>query len=352
MNPLVSIITPLFNRQELIKATAKSVLEQEYQNWEWIIVDDGSTDNSVQVVKEYQQNDERIKIYQRKRLPKGASTCRNIGVGKAKGKYLMFLDSDDCLLPHCLKQRVDAAIKSPNMDFWVFQNLLKDESDTTSMKLWNVVTEEETLTRFLKHDALWCICNPMYEREFITKYSFDESLPSWQDYELHIRILLDNPNFEVFYHLPPDIIIFTHTEKDRISIKLKSMKHLNIHTKVLEGFWNTLLKTKQHEKYQSIFLKRFFVQAEYLWDVIENRSEAKKTLTIIKKYNLTSDFTYKRIQLYYTLKYWVHFGKMTALMRDILRKFTFKKVLPKELQQRFPILLGKIDYNPKDYPQT
>jgi len=352
MIPLVSIITPLFNRQELIKATANSVLEQEYANWEWIIVDDGSTDNSLQVIQEYQKKDDRIKVYQRNRLPKGASNCRNIGVENAEGKYVMFLDSDDCLLPHCLKQRTQIALEHPNMDFWIFQNLLKDESDTASMKLWNIVTEEETFTRFLKHDALWVTGSPLYNRDFIKLYPFDESLPSWQDYELHVRILLDNPKFEIFYHLPPDLIVFTHTEKDRISIKLKSMEHLNIHTKVLEGFWNTLRKTKEHKKYQNIFLKRFFGQAEYLWDVVKNRSEAKKTIAIIKKHNLTSDFTYKRIKMYYLLKYWVHFGKMPAFMRDSLRKFTFKKVLPKELQQRFPILIGKIDYNPKDYPQT
>ena len=95
--PLVSIVIPLYNRAELIAETLQSVLMQFYQNWECIVVDDGSTDNSFQVIKSLFEKDNRIKVYERNREPKGASTCRNIGIEKSNGEYIIFLDSDDLL---------------------------------------------------------------------------------------------------------------------------------------------------------------------------------------------------------------------------------------------------------------
>jgi glycosyltransferase involved in cell wall biosynthesis len=346
----VSIITPLYNRQDFIIKTAESVLAQEYQNWEWIIVDDGSTDESIHIVENYAENDQRIKVYQRNRLPKGASTSRNIGLESANGEYIIFLDSDDYLLPHCLKQRVRVALENQKMDFCLFQNILKDQSDVNPLKLWNVVTEEEVFSRFLKHDALWCICNPMYKQDFIKKYRFDESLSSWQDYELHIRILLDKPKFEVFYNLPPDLVILTHESEGRISNKLKASSHVIAHVKVLENFLYIIKQTKEYEKYRFILLKRFFEQAEYLWDVVDDIENAKKIIKDIKKYNITTNLNYIRIVAYFKVKHFVFFGKMPSFIRIRLRAFSFS-ILPKKIKEKFNILIGKVDYKKENYQQ-
>jgi len=91
---LVSIITPAYNAQNHISHSIKSVLSQDYQHWELIIINDGSNDNTVKIIKHFQKTDKRIKLIQ---LDKnyGASFSRNSGIKIARGEYLAFLDSDD-----------------------------------------------------------------------------------------------------------------------------------------------------------------------------------------------------------------------------------------------------------------
>ena len=95
--PIVSIIIPVYNRPTLVAEALDSVLAQTNPNWECIVVDDGSTDNTWQVLEEYAKKDDRIRVYKRDREPKGANRCRNMGAELAKSNYLFFLDSDDLI---------------------------------------------------------------------------------------------------------------------------------------------------------------------------------------------------------------------------------------------------------------
>ena len=94
MRPLVSIITPSYNSEEFIKETIESVLNQTYDNWEMLIIDDCSTDKSLQLIKEYIKVDSRIK-YLKNNQNNGPAVTRNIALSKVKGEYIAFLDSDD-----------------------------------------------------------------------------------------------------------------------------------------------------------------------------------------------------------------------------------------------------------------
>ncbi len=97
-NPLISIIIPTYNRAYVIGETLDSVLAQTYSNWECIVVDDGSNDNTEEIIKSYSEKDNRIQFYQRPiSKKKGASTCRNYGLEKYKGEFVQYLDSDDLL---------------------------------------------------------------------------------------------------------------------------------------------------------------------------------------------------------------------------------------------------------------
>ena len=82
-------------------------MNQTSPSWEWIIIDDGSTDNSWEKLLSLQAKDERIRLFQRNRAPKGACTCRNIGIDKARGDYLLFLDSDDLLSSTAIETRIN-----------------------------------------------------------------------------------------------------------------------------------------------------------------------------------------------------------------------------------------------------
>lgn len=91
---LVSIIMPAYNCSDYIRETLESVLAQTYKNWELIIVDDCSTDNTAEIIKEYQERDTRIKYYKLSKNS-GAAIARNKAIDVSKGKYMAFLDSDD-----------------------------------------------------------------------------------------------------------------------------------------------------------------------------------------------------------------------------------------------------------------
>ena len=88
-----SIILPLYNTEKYISECISSVIDQTYKSWELIIINDGSTDNSLNIAKTFALIDNRIKIYSQKN--KGVSSARNFGLKKSKGEYIMFLDSDD-----------------------------------------------------------------------------------------------------------------------------------------------------------------------------------------------------------------------------------------------------------------
>jgi teichuronic acid biosynthesis glycosyltransferase TuaG len=103
--PLVSIITPCYNSALFIGETIDSVLSQTYLNWEMLIVDDNSNDESVNIIQKYMEKDNRIKIFILEEN-KGAANARNVGITKAKGDYIAFLDSDDLWYPEKLEEQI------------------------------------------------------------------------------------------------------------------------------------------------------------------------------------------------------------------------------------------------------
>ncbi|MEO8231506.1 MAG: glycosyltransferase family A protein [Ignavibacteriota bacterium] len=104
--PLVSIIIPCYNCEEFIEETLKSVLNQSYQNFEVIIVDDCSTDNTLKLVQQYSDSDQRIKVYTIEHAGR-PSVPRNFGVSKSSGEFIAFLDSDDLWTKEKLKYQVN-----------------------------------------------------------------------------------------------------------------------------------------------------------------------------------------------------------------------------------------------------
>lgn len=105
MNDLVSIITPVYNAERYIKHTIESVIEQDYDNWELLIIDDCSTDSSRTIAEKYMQADKRIKLIFLEKNS-GVASARNAGIEAAKGRYIAFLDSDDLWHPNKLSLQI------------------------------------------------------------------------------------------------------------------------------------------------------------------------------------------------------------------------------------------------------
>jgi glycosyltransferase involved in cell wall biosynthesis len=123
----VSIIVATFNRDAIIGETIQSVLEQTYANWECIIVDDGSTDNTEQIVKKYTEKDSRIIFYHRpKDRPKGPNAARNFGIENSVGEYVLSLDSDDWILPEHLDLKIKVFENNPEIDGVLSKTIMVD----------------------------------------------------------------------------------------------------------------------------------------------------------------------------------------------------------------------------------
>lgn len=112
MNPnLVSIIIPVYNSEEFIAKCIDSILAQSYNNWELLLINDGSTDNSGIICQEYSQKDKRIRYFEKEN--KGVSNTRNLGIKEAKGKWIIFADSDDLVSPHYISHLIKASDGDP-----------------------------------------------------------------------------------------------------------------------------------------------------------------------------------------------------------------------------------------------
>ena len=101
---LVSIITPLYNGEAFVAQTIDSVLSQTYTNWEMIIINDGSKDNSENIVRSYCDTDSRIKLFNQKNA--GSAAARNNGIRRAQGRYIALLDADDLWEPFFLESQL------------------------------------------------------------------------------------------------------------------------------------------------------------------------------------------------------------------------------------------------------
>jgi glycosyltransferase involved in cell wall biosynthesis len=112
--PIVSVIMPVYNAAEFLPQSIESVLNQTFSNFEFIIVDDASTDNSWKIIKSYASKDKRI-IPIKNRINLGVSLTSNIAISIAKGKFLARMDADDISLPHRLEQEINFLTTNPSV---------------------------------------------------------------------------------------------------------------------------------------------------------------------------------------------------------------------------------------------
>jgi glycosyltransferase involved in cell wall biosynthesis len=191
MEAMVSIITPSYNKEKFIGATIESVLSQTYSLFEFIIIDDFSSDKSCEVIEAYANTDPRIKLI-RHQAHSGASFCRNDGIKISAGSYIIFLDADDILEKNCLLNRVQEMEKEKDLDFCVFTMGTFRHSIGDFKGKWEP-RSASPLDDFLRHDLPWSILQPIWKRDVVLRVGgFDPSFKRFQDIEFHVRVLLLN----------------------------------------------------------------------------------------------------------------------------------------------------------------
>lgn len=196
MESLVSIIVPTYNRAHLICETLDSITAQTYTNWECIIVDDGSIDNSHTLLIEYCEKDKRMQYHQRpKNRPKGANACRNYGFELSIGKYIKWFDSDDIMLPEHLETLV-IALEKENFDYAIGDFINFEDGKSIDKKLFNFDKNNVEMNSgmFAKGQIQWITDDFLGKRNILKDIRFNEQLEDGQEYNLFVRLLLQNTN--------------------------------------------------------------------------------------------------------------------------------------------------------------
>jgi len=202
MNPCVSVIIPTFNRKKLIIKAIDSVMKQSFQNFEILVVDDASTDDTENVIM--QLNNNKVKYY---KLDKNSGQCvaRNFGIGKAVGKYIAFLDSDDEWLPEKLKLQVSCFDNGhDNLGAVYGYSYKKDTIKNTTDLIQGNYHRGNIHNKFLEG---FCPPTPsifMVKKEVLQKVNgFDEHLITFVDLDLWLRV---SKHFEFDFVEEPLII--------------------------------------------------------------------------------------------------------------------------------------------------
>lgn len=184
MSNLVSIIMPIYNVERYLNEAIDSVVNQEYVNWELLIINDGSTDNSKAIIKQY--NDLRILYFEQ--TNQGVSAARNVGLEHMKGTFFCFLDGDDRLPPKSISSRVNLFETNENLTFVDGQVVNWDENYKEKRSIWSPSFEGSP-----QKDLVYLTGNSffgitwMIKREKDTTYLFDVNMTHAEDLWFYIQ---------------------------------------------------------------------------------------------------------------------------------------------------------------------
>lgn len=200
MNPTTTIIIPSYNRADLISETLESLISQIFINWECIVVDDGSTDDTETVIKKYIDSDPRFHFYKRPTtMLKGANSCRNFGFSKSKGEFIKFLDSDDLLTPDCLEKQVTILKSNQNIKVCFSYGRYFNDSTKELEEFWSRNKDySDYLLGHITNQIRWAVSDPLWRKSFFNEVPFKEGLMNSQEWLMHGEALVKLKREEIY----------------------------------------------------------------------------------------------------------------------------------------------------------
>lgn len=321
----ISIILPVYNSQNTIARTIDSIIKQTYDNYELIIIDDGSTDNSASICTEYERKYEKIKY---KRIDnKGVSNARNIGIDNAIGNYIMFIDSDDeyredtleCVYKY-IEQNNDCIIFGYNR-IHVHKNKTK-EMNTDMILLENGKEKNIFIEKMQKEYLFNQIWNKVYKTKILkdNNIKFDTKIASGEDYRFNLKYIdcINNAiyiNKVLYNYYSTDSGLSLKTGPEKLYVKLENLKQ------------QKLLYNKYGYDIKYIDNNYIYTCFSGLTAMVENQSFGKKR-EYIKKYVLNQEIheelkNIKKRQKGFKIKVYVNF----LLIKNIFLLQLFSEIL-------------------------
>ena len=273
---LISIIIPTFNRVGLVQETLNSIHAQQYENWECIVVDDHSTDDTLDVLQSYHTLDPRFQFYSNTRK-KGAPGARNTGLEKASGEFVFFFDSDNLMKANALQELVNAFNNNLIDICTCHAEVVDDSFIPVGSFSWNNIGNI--------HDQL--ISGSTYvdynialiRKSALDRMGFtDEDCPAFQEWDTHLRL----SEFCEYYTVKEKLIIYRKSEKDTISSnKFQSTKGFLY---ILNKHQNSFSKFPYLFKKQGLKLLKSAQQTEDADFVHEVKKELSKLIPGFQQY--------------------------------------------------------------------
>lgn len=246
--PLVSIITPVYNAERFLSETIKSVQEQTYKNWELLLVDDCSKDNSAKIIKEFKKNDDRIKHIKLEKNS-GASISRNIGIKNAKGRFIAFVDSDDLWEPEKLEIQINYMLEK-NLGFTFTSYRYMKENGVKTNKVAKAPLKIN-YNGLLKNTIIGC-STVVIDKDIIGEFEMP-LVKRGQDTATWLKILR---NEKYGYGIQKDLVNYRLVGDSLSSNKIKALKRT----------WNTYRNVEK----LNIF-KCSYVFCFYIYNAIKKR---------------------------------------------------------------------------------
>ena len=295
MDNNISIVIPIYNSEKYIKRCLDSIVKQINDNiLEILVIDDCSTDNSLQILKEYENDEKRIKIIEKK-INSGVSNSRNIGINKAKGDYIMFIDSDDFLAENAIES-LTKMIKLYDYDLIKF-NYFKYYDNFTYKKIkdnsiYNKLSNEEILLNFINGNIDSYIFNALFKRDILLRTNlFDEEIIMMEDRLLYLEILKVIKKI----HFSNEYLYYYYVNHNGAS---KSI------TKIENNIYNlSKLNCKAKKILENNDMVKIFnsVTIKYYLRAISNLYKYNKKIwyQVCKNNNLLRNIKYSEFSLYY-----------------------------------------------------
>jgi glycosyltransferase involved in cell wall biosynthesis len=236
-NPLVSIITPCFNRRSLVLKTLKNIYESKYRPIELIVIDDGSTDDTFSVLTEFKrcyESDEFGVIIESHTKNKGAPAARNRGLDIAKGEYIQFLDSDDLLNPDKINQQIKC-FQNSDADIVVcdYERIFQDNVTT-------YYSNKNPYKKVLRGGSV-AVFSPLIKSKYAKLIRWDEKLPKNQDVDYMVKLFLLTNRIS---HINSSLCLYVQHNEFRIRDEYKNKSNTN-----LRRIKNLLIYYISHRKY-------------------------------------------------------------------------------------------------------
>lgn len=250
--PLVSIIIPTYNRSHLIGRAIMSVLNQSFQDFELIVVDDGSSDDTEARILDFQIQDKRIRYF-RHNVNKGPAAARNTGIGLASGRYIAFQDSDDEWMADKLEKQVNILNKSSSDIGMVYTGFVRVFSHKkVYVPSARIKKKEGDLHHELVGGNFIGMPTVLIKKECFEKVGiFDEHLPSLEDWELFIRV----SKYYKFICIDEPLVI-TYESEDSISrVKTSNVKALKT---IIEKHYESFRKVPK------VLARHYFVIGDHM----------------------------------------------------------------------------------------